>query len=150
MTDRIPLDHLTSDALDALYEQLEAAEASETQRQLTAARKAFASATTRAARAEATISRVRALAQQWQASVRPGEPHPAAVAVLAVLDQPAPTAATQATGPREHCGDLKPPFSDTAERTECILRPGHHGSHADNTGCRWWHADNEHQEQPHA
>lgn len=65
MTDRIPLDHLTSDQLDALYEQLEAAEETESQRQLATAREAFASATTRAARAEATITRVRALADQW-------------------------------------------------------------------------------------
>lgn len=59
MTDRIPLDHLTSDALDALYERLEAAEQTESQRQLATAREAFASATTRAARAEAAIARVR-------------------------------------------------------------------------------------------
>ncbi|KOT49939.1 MULTISPECIES: hypothetical protein [Streptomyces] len=31
------------------------------------------------------ISRVRALAEQWQAAVRPGEHHPAARAVLTVL-----------------------------------------------------------------
>lgn len=59
MTDRIPLDAMTSDQLDALYEQLEAAEATEAQRQLATAREALASATTRAARAEAAIARVR-------------------------------------------------------------------------------------------
>jgi hypothetical protein len=63
VTDRIPLDHLTSDALDALYEQLEAAEETESQRQLATAREALASATIRAARAEAAIARVRALHQ---------------------------------------------------------------------------------------
>lgn len=61
MTDRIPLDHLTSDQLDALYEQLEAAEESESQRQLATAREALASATTRAARTDAATERVRAL-----------------------------------------------------------------------------------------
>ena len=61
MTDRIPLDHLTSDALDALYERLEAAEETESQRQLAVAREAFASATVRAARAAAAIARVRTL-----------------------------------------------------------------------------------------
>jgi hypothetical protein len=60
VTDRIRLDDLTSDALDALYEQLEAAEQTESQRQLATAREALASATTRAARAEAAIARVRA------------------------------------------------------------------------------------------
>ncbi|MFK0062648.1 hypothetical protein ACIQTN_25900 [Streptomyces werraensis] len=62
MTDRHTVDSITSDALDALYEQLEAAEAGEAQRQLATAREALASATTRAARAEAALARVRALA----------------------------------------------------------------------------------------
>ena len=61
MSDRIPLDHLTSDALDALYERLDAAEETESQRQLATAREALASATVRAARAEAAVARVRAL-----------------------------------------------------------------------------------------
>ncbi|WP_225840286.1 hypothetical protein [Streptomyces sp. NK08204] len=65
MTDRIPLDHLTSDALDALYEQLEAAEATEAQRQLATARDAFASATTRSARAEAELARLRQVARGY-------------------------------------------------------------------------------------
>jgi hypothetical protein len=65
MTDRIRLDDLTSDQLDALYEQLEAAEETESQRQLATAREAFASATTRAARAEVTVARVRALGDRW-------------------------------------------------------------------------------------
>jgi hypothetical protein len=58
VTDRIPLDHLTSDQLDALYEQLEAAEETEAQQQLATAREAFASTTARAARAE--VERARA------------------------------------------------------------------------------------------
>jgi len=54
---------ITDDALTALYERLDAAEASETQRQLAVARDALASATARAARAEAALDRVRALHQ---------------------------------------------------------------------------------------
>lgn len=57
MTERIPLAQLTKDSLDALYERLEAAEATETQRQLATAREALASATERAAHAEAERNR---------------------------------------------------------------------------------------------
>lgn len=96
MTDRIRLDDLTSDALDALYEQLEAAGATETQRQLAVAREAFASATSRAARAEAALARVRDLRDdlreitgaRWIADM-----------LDTILNQPAPAAATQATEP---------------------------------------------------
>lgn len=52
---RIALDDLTSDALDALYDRLEAAESTEQARQLDTCREAFASATSRAARAEARV-----------------------------------------------------------------------------------------------
>ncbi|MFE1111294.1 hypothetical protein ACFW5U_36170 [Streptomyces rochei] len=69
MTDRIPLDSLTGDALEALYEQLDAAQAGEAQRQLATAREALASATTRAARAEAAIARVRAALPPYTAPV---------------------------------------------------------------------------------
>lgn len=58
MTDRIPLDDMTDDQLDALYERLEAVEATESQRQLATARKALASATVRAARAEDAMRHV--------------------------------------------------------------------------------------------
>ncbi|SCK20254.1 hypothetical protein YUYDRAFT_02108 [Streptomyces sp. ScaeMP-e48] len=40
--------------------------------------------------------------------------------------------------PAEHCGDQPPRFIEHAERTECVLRPGHQGSHADQHGMRWW------------
>ncbi|MFI5880870.1 hypothetical protein [Streptomyces sp. NPDC051554] len=53
MADRHTIDTITTDALNALYEQLEAAEETESQRQLATAREALASATTRAASAEA-------------------------------------------------------------------------------------------------
>lgn len=40
--------------------------------------------------------------------------------------------------PREHCGELKPTFFESDQHAECVLRPGHSGSHADNRGARWW------------
>lgn len=96
MTDRIPLDHLTSDALDALYEQLEAAEQTESERQLATAREALASATTRAAHVEATIARVQALADRWDNAL--GIDKTYARALHAALAEPGP-AATQTTEP---------------------------------------------------
>jgi len=60
MTDRNTADTHNDDALDALYERLEAAEETESQRQLAAAREALASATVRAAHAEAELARLRA------------------------------------------------------------------------------------------
>jgi hypothetical protein len=39
--------------------------------------------------------------------------------------------------PREHCGHLTPDTGLTTPRTECVLHPGHQGSHADEAGCRW-------------
>jgi hypothetical protein len=42
------------------------------------------------------------------------------------------------TEPREHCGHLPPQTGLSTVRTECVLRPGHSGSHADDVGCRWW------------
>lgn len=105
MTDRHTVNTITSDALDALYEQLEAAENSEAQRQLATAQESFASATTRAARAEAAIERVRRLADGW---VKAGPPplgtlmsrwwDKRLIELLAALDEPAAgPAATEAT-----------------------------------------------------
>lgn len=65
MTGRHTVNTITSDALDALYEQLEAAEASESQRQLATAREALASATTRAARAEHELAALRQVARGY-------------------------------------------------------------------------------------
>lgn len=48
-------------------------------------------------------------------------------------------AATQATEPREHCGELSPETGLSTVRTECVLPPGHSGSHADDRGARWWY-----------
>jgi hypothetical protein len=41
--------------------------------------------------------------------------------------------------PREHCGNLAPQFFEHGPRTECGLRPGHSGSHANGRGARWWY-----------
>ncbi|MFE9300557.1 hypothetical protein [Streptomyces sp. NPDC006856] len=52
-----------------------------------------------------------------------------------------------------HCGEQKPPFSkvpELAEPTECVLRPGHPGSHADEHGTRWWWIDESHPVTPRA
>lgn len=40
--------------------------------------------------------------------------------------------------PREHCGSLAPQFFENGPRVECVLRPGHQGSHADDRSARWW------------
>jgi hypothetical protein len=63
-------------------------------------------------------------------------PDPCAADKLLHGDQPAPLHA--ATEPREHCGNLMPSWT-AGPRNECVLRPGHHGSHADSQGARWWH-----------
>ncbi|WP_217235433.1 hypothetical protein [Streptomyces sp. AC555_RSS877] len=97
MTDRHTVDSITSDALDALYESLEAAQDTELYRQLRGADAAFASASIRAARAEAAIARVRALCSPEQNTDALGYLR-RSQDVLAALDQPAPgLAATQAT-----------------------------------------------------
>lgn len=40
------------------------------------------------------------------------------------------------TQPAEHCGNISP--GPLGYRSECVLRPGHSGSHANETGGRWW------------
>jgi hypothetical protein len=70
MTSRHTVESITSDALNALYEQLEAAQETELARQLAACDKAFASATVRAARAEAELSRVQQAACRTAESLR--------------------------------------------------------------------------------
>lgn len=40
--------------------------------------------------------------------------------------------------PSEHCGHQPPRISEHGSPTECALRPGHSGSHADQHGMRWW------------
>ncbi|MFJ3537023.1 hypothetical protein ACIPQA_16320 [Streptomyces sp. NPDC090109] len=38
--------------------------------------------------------------------------------------------------PAEHCGHQPDPV--IGQPTECVLRPGHFGSHANEDGMRWW------------
>lgn len=57
--------------------------------------------------AEAAITRVRALAARWQTSVRTGEPHPAATAVLAALDAVLPDPAAGPTVPECAANDRR-------------------------------------------
>jgi hypothetical protein len=41
--------------------------------------------------------------------------------------------------PAEHCGHQPPTaIGEHGLTTECVLRPGHQGSHADENGMRWW------------
>ncbi|MFD5975539.1 hypothetical protein [Streptomyces bacillaris] len=49
---------------------------------------------------------------------------------------------TPGTTPAEHCGHQIPALTKHTERTECVLRPGHHGSHANQHGARWWWISN--------
>jgi hypothetical protein len=102
MTDRHTVDTITSDALSALYEQLEAAQETELARQLATCDKAFASATVRAARAEqrakqaeSAIERVRTLADRWDNALAPDQRY--ARTLRAALDQPKQPGC-------EHCG----------------------------------------------
>lgn len=41
--------------------------------------------------------------------------------------------------PREYCGNLAPQIFEHSPRAECVLRPGHSGSHANERGARWWY-----------
>lgn len=40
--------------------------------------------------------------------------------------------------PAEHCGHLSPQTLLTTPPVECVLRPGHSGSHASETNMRWY------------
>ncbi|MFC8276274.1 hypothetical protein ACFUJR_27835 [Streptomyces sp. NPDC057271] len=50
--------------------------------------------------------------------------------------------------PAEHCGHQPDPV--IGRPTECVLRPGHSGSHADHTGMRWWLATQPAPQEPTA
>lgn len=74
---RLTVDTITSDQLDALYDRLEAAEETESQRQLATAREALASATVRAAKAERAVNLLadsHRRAEQAEASIRDAAP----------------------------------------------------------------------------
>jgi len=114
---RLTVDTITSDQLDALYERLEAAEQTESQRQLATAREALASATTRAARAEAAIARVRAVPRLPHTSQQTGDLGRAYTrgwesvisAIDAALDEPGPAAGgCSAPGPRTEPNNTSP------------------------------------------
>ncbi|RSS92479.1 hypothetical protein EF919_18265 [Streptomyces sp. WAC02707] len=161
MTIRHTVDSITSDALDQLYADLDRYE--EVVGELNEANTGLAR---QAARAEAVIARARTLHQEWDADPGHcahcqdgmGTPLPWPCPTIRALDgeQPAPApAATHVKTlppmpisdgiaemyggwPREHCGDPMPAWV-AGPRSECTLRPGHTGSHADDRGARWWY-----------
>lgn len=51
-----------------------------------------------------------------------------------MTDQPALHVPVQ---PAEHCGHILRGIVDADHWTECVLRPGHQGSHANGEGARW-------------
>ncbi|NUR03417.1 MAG: hypothetical protein HOY79_44945 [Streptomyces sp.] len=63
-------------------------------------------------------------------------------ATVPSVDRPTPEeqarlAARIARQPAERCGHLSPQLF-TNPPTECVLRPGHSGTHANDSGGRWW------------
>lgn len=77
-----------------------------------------------------TTSQIIACATTWTAAI---------VAITAIVRVRRPLPGIPYTpSPREHCGSLAPQFFDNGPRVECVLRPGHQGSHADDRGARWW------------
>ena len=58
---------------------------------------------------------------------------------LAEVERRAPAPEARAVSARvEELTTADPETLLTTPRTECVLRPGHTGSHADDVGCRWW------------
>ncbi|MFJ9889829.1 hypothetical protein ACIQRW_28795 [Streptomyces sp. NPDC091287] len=52
--------------------------------------------------------------------------------------------AEELSAPAEHCGDQPSEvftWIHPGQYSECLLRPGHQGSHADEHGRRWWWID---------
>lgn len=78
-----------------------------------------------------TTSQIIACAISWTA---------AAVAITALIRiRRAPRTVPYTPPAREHCGDLAPQFFEHSPRVECVLNPGHQGSHANERGARWWY-----------
>lgn len=120
MTDRIPLDHLTSDALDQLYDRLEFTEGA-----VSRMRDRAEVAGVRAERAQAAIARVRALHRRNEhtgtcehCSQRdyPDYAVPSPCPTVQALDEPGPAhtdttqpgpAATEATEPQDLRAQLR-------------------------------------------
>lgn len=65
----------------------------------------------------------------------------AAIVMLVLVRRARPTTPDTAH-PCEHCGNLAPQILEHSPRTECVLRPGHTGSHANERGARWWYDPN--------
>lgn len=64
--------------------------------------------------------------------------HPRALETLADAMEQLIDTETQPSQPVEHCGNQLPPLAEGESVTECILRLGHPGSHANDTGDRWF------------
>jgi hypothetical protein len=81
-----------------------------------------------------TADQIIACAIAWTAAV---------VAIAALMLVRRARSATPGTPPpREYCGNLAPQIFEHSPRTECVLRPGHSGSHANERGARWWYDPN--------
>lgn len=81
-----------------------------------------------------TTSQIIACAISWTAAI---------VAITALVKVRRPRRLVPYTpSPREHCGELSPQLLESSPRTECVLRPGHTGSHANERGGRWWYDPN--------
>lgn len=177
MTSRHTVDTITSDALDQMYDQLDAAEAAITRVRAVAGwaiqgwsdlspekvllaveghQPAPAPAATQAPDDRVlhfdhrlSESEVEEIKARWREryghrfTALPVDPDAEraaterAVKAAADSERAAEWVAAHST-PREHCGDLSPDTGLSTVRTECVLRPGHQGSHADDVGCRWW------------
>ena len=81
-----------------------------------------------------TTSQIIACAISWTA---------AAVAITALVNVRRTRRVVPYTPlPREHCGELSPQLMESSPHTECVLRPDHQGSHANERGGRWWYDPN--------
>jgi len=81
-----------------------------------------------------TTSQIIACAIGWTAAI---------VAITALVNVRRARSATPNTPPPyEYCGNLSPQILEHSPRTECVLRPSHQGSHANERGGRWWYDPN--------
>lgn len=112
MNDRHTVDSITSDALDALYETIDAAQDTELHRQLQTADRAFASASVRAALLGDQLARARALHRETCPLAKGDLATGFTCSMCAALNAPGP-AATEATEPDTWA---PPPPGDTREQ----------------------------------
>jgi hypothetical protein len=120
MNDRHTVDSLTSDALDALYERLEAAEDTESQRQLATAREALASATIRATRAE--VERDGAYRERAHLVALLATLYPSVIAPALDLDEPGWWIAYLTIGGRQASWHISPRDAGLFTRVERVHR----------------------------